>query len=158
MSLRTNALKDNLHNDGIEIDYIRLVDTHRGLYIADGSKSYIAIAPDLPPKQQLAVLAHEAGHHYTGITGHTGRDEERANRWAAKELISPEAIIQATLAGCQSYHELCEMLDLDEEFVRTAIKCFRSIYGEGIQFDDYYLHLHPIWVKDIQTGKVWPEE
>lgn len=147
-----------LGNQRISVIYERVFDDTDGLYLTDGSSAYIACAPEVLPKQKLAVLAHEAGHHFRGLTGDPPRDEERADRWAAHELISPSDIIQATVNGCQSYHELCETLDLDEEFVRTSIRCFRSMYGEGVEIDGYYLHLYPIWVKELETGRIWPEE
>lgn len=147
-----------LKKDGCEVYDLRPSSKLDGLYFSEGAVAYVAVAPDMTAAKQLSVLAHEAGHHFNGITGDTGRDEERANRWATKHLLSLEAIVQATLAGCQSFYELCEWLGLDEDFVRTGIKCLRMIYGDGITIGEYYLHLYPIWVKNIKTGDIWPEE
>lgn len=147
-----------LGDQGVKIIYERVFDDTDGLYLTDGSSAYVACAPEVLPKRKFAVLAHEAGHHFMGITDNDPRDEERADRWAAKAMIQPMDIIQATINGCQGFHELCETLDLDENFVRTSIISFRKMYGEAIEIEDYYLNLHPIWVKDMKTGRIWPDE
>ena len=151
-------LVDDLKLNNVKLYNERLSQVADAIYINDGTSAYIAVAPDVPRRKQEALIAHEAGHHFSGISGDLSRDEAKANRWATKQLISPEAIVEATLSGCQSYYELCEYLNVDEDFMKTAITCLRMIYGDGITIGEHYLHLYPIWVKNIKTGDIWPED
>jgi len=150
-------LEQQLTDEGVKVDWFKHPGV-RGVYAQRGPREYIAVSPNLPESERYAVLAHEAGHHYRGLTGHSGRDEERADRWAVDNTISAQDIIDATIAGCESYADLAERQQVNEAFVRTAIRVLYRKHGHVICIGRYELHLLPIWVKDTETGRIWPEE
>ena len=150
---QAEILNQVLHEEGCDVMYDHISRKIKGVYIDEPEAPYIVINPQLKITEEVTTLAHEAGHHFTGLTGHTGRDEERADRWAANYLISP----MATLKGARSYHDVAEMLHLPEQFIRNAIEILAIQYGQEIVLEQYRLHLLPVWVECKETGQVWPE-
>lgn len=155
---KAETLDQALYQEGIEVFYGYISHRINGVYVDEHKSPYIVINPNLVHSKQTATLAHEAGHHFTGLTGHTGRDEERANRWAVNHLLSPQDIIEATKSGCRSYYEVGEYLHLPAEFIEIAVEIMAVTYGRTIELKAYTLHLLPIWVEDRETGQVWPAE
>lgn len=88
------------------IDALIEVAERRGYRVAwyqDGPKAArlahrhsITVRLDMSDTQTLCSLAHELGHaHYNDPPGHVGPHEIRAERFAAKLLISPVAYAAA---------------------------------------------------------------
>ena len=82
--------------------------------------------------EELALLAHESGHYFTGSLYHRdsplltkARCEYRANAWAIGILCPVNNLIRAKGKGCQTIHELAEVLALTDQTVRQALDFYR---------------------------------
>lgn len=155
---KLEAFEDRLIDDGIKVIWKKPA-SQKGAYVhnRDG-KSYIFVSPKLTSSQKISVLCHEAGHHYSNLTGMDSKDEVRANRWASLQLLKIPDLISAIKRGCRSYYELSEYLSLDEAFLKTSVALLATTNGEQIEYGNYTLHLLPLWVMDKETDQVWPEE
>lgn len=86
--------------------------------------------------EEKAVVAHEAGHIFTGSTHAVAspydlvaRHEEKANRWAIRYLL-PFASLQAAMAqGCTGTFELAERFDVPEDLMRMALRYYTEACG-----------------------------
>lgn len=155
---KLEAFEEQLTADGIKVVW-KKPSSKNGVYVQESNgESYIFVSPKLTSGEKLSLLGHEAGHHYSNLTGMDSKDEVRANRWASLQLLKIQDLISAIKRGCRSYYELSEYLSLDEEFLRTSVALLAATHGEQIEYENYTLHLLPIWVLDKDTGQVWPEE
>ena len=98
-----------------------------GLY-GDGC---IWIRGNMTCARKVCILAEEIGHYETSYGNildqkdmNNVKQEVKARRWAFEKLISEEDIRRARDAGCREVWEIAEFLDLDEDFVRDALKHF----------------------------------
>ena len=73
-------------------------------------------------------LSHELGHCVTGsfyniyaAVDHRRRHENRADKWAVRQLIPVEQLDRAIAEGCTEYWELAERFGVTEDFVRKAV-------------------------------------
>ena len=73
-------------------------------------------------------LAHELGHCVTGSfynmyapVDHRRRHENRADKWAIRQLIPVEALDDAIAQGDTQLWELAERFGVTEDFVRKAV-------------------------------------
>ena len=73
-------------------------------------------------------LAHELGHCVTGsfyniyaAVDHRRRHENRADKWAVRQLIPVEQLDDAIADGCTEYWELAEKFGVTESFVKKAV-------------------------------------
>ena len=73
-------------------------------------------------------LSHELGHCVTGsfYNRYTRfdlrqRHENRADKWAIRELIPVEALDEAVAEGCCQLSDLAERFGVTEEFMKKAI-------------------------------------
>lgn len=99
---------------------------------------------------KACVLAEELGHHYTSVgniinmTDLQNRKQERQARlWGYNKLIGLTGIIKAFQAGCQSRHEMAELLDVTEEYLQECIDCYRDKYGVCTEVDNYIIYFIP---------------
>lgn len=99
---------------------------------------------------KACVLAEELGHHYTSVgniidmTDLQNRKQERQARlWGYNKLIGLTGIIKAFQAGCQSRHEMAELLDVTEEYLQECIECYRDKYGVCTEVDNYIIYFIP---------------
>ena len=100
--------------------------------------------------ERMCVLAEEMGHHHTSVgdildmTDVSNRKQERQARlWGYNKLIGLTGIINAFRAGCQSRHEIAELLDVTEEYLQECIDCYRDKYGEYVEVDNYMICFIP---------------
>lgn len=98
-----------------------------GLY-GDGC---IWIRENMSDARKVCILAEEIGHYETSYgvildqkDMNNVKQEVKARRWAFKKLISEDDIQRARDEGCREVWEIAEFLDLDEDFVRDALKHF----------------------------------
>lgn len=111
----------------------------------------IAIRKDIETNTEKAcVLAEELGHHHTSVgnildvTDIRNRKQERQARlWGYNKLIGLTGIIRAFRAGCQSRHEMAELLDVTEEYLQECIDCYRDKYGVCTEVDNYIIYFIP---------------
>ncbi len=108
-----------------------LIEEHKmknhGLY-ADG---VIWLKDNLPESQKYCVLAEEIGHHETSSGDildlseqNNAKQEAKARRWAYEKILPSQAIISAMENGCTQVWEIAEYLDIDERFLRQALKYY----------------------------------
>lgn len=100
--------------------------------------------------EKACVLAEELGHHHTTVgnitdlTNMQNRKQERQARlWGYNRLIGLAGIIKAFEAGCQSRHEIAELLEVTEEFLQECIDCYREKYGVYTTLDNYFIFFIP---------------
>ena len=73
-------------------------------------------------------LSHELGHCVTGsfyniyaAVDSRRRHENRADKWAVRELIPVEKLDAAVAEGCTEYWALAEKFGVTEDFIRKAV-------------------------------------
>jgi len=118
-----------------------------GLYV-DGN---IALSDKLKTsKEKVCVLAEELGHHHTtygniiDMRQAVNRKQERKARlWGYNRLIGLYGLIRAFEKGCRNKHEIAEYLEVTEDYLDEAMKCYREKYGEGKGVDNYYVSFEP---------------
>ena len=98
-----------------------------GLY-ADGC---VWINQDMPTNRKACVLAEEVGHYETSSgnildqtdTGNR-KQELTARKWAYNKVVPEEKISEAISAGYTEVWEIADHLDVDEKFLREALKYY----------------------------------
>ena len=111
----------------------------------------IAIRKDIETQaQKSCVLAEEIGHHCTSsgdILDQTDimnrKQEYRARFYGYNLKIGLTGLIRAYEEGCQNLYEMAECLDVTEEYLRNALQCYRSKYGECVSVDNYLICFEP---------------
>lgn len=98
-----------------------------GLY-ADGC---VWINQDMPSNRKACVLAEEVGHYETSSgnildqtdTGNR-KQELTARKWAYNKVVPEEKISEAISSGYTEVWEIADHLDVDERFLREALKYY----------------------------------
>ena len=101
---------------------------------AGGGYSYIAINNvGLSEAERFTALLHETGHCETGAFYNIhspfdiiGKQEYRANKWAAEHALPKAALEQAAAEGYTEAWQLAEYFGVTEDFVRFA---YMQYYG-----------------------------
>lgn len=133
--------------DGIEIiEYPFKSSNIKGLY-CNGT---VALNEDMTQVEKSCVLAEELGHHYT-TSGDildqkdimNRKQEYRARLYGYNLKIGLTGLIRAYEEGCQNLYEMAECLDVTEEYLRNALQCYRSKYGECVSVDNYLICFEP---------------
>ena len=111
----------------------------------------IAIRKDIPTQaEKSCVLAEELGHYFTS-TGNildqtdtvNRRQEYRARLYGYNLKIGLTGIISAHTAGCRNLYEMADYLDVTEEYLKEALDCYQSKYGEYVKVDNYMIYFIP---------------
>ena len=111
----------------------------------------IAIRQDIATNtEKTCVLAEELGHHHTSLGNiidmndvRNRKQERQARLWGYNKLIGLTGIIKAFRAGCQSRHEVAELLNVTDEFLKECIDCYRDKYGVCTEIDNYIIYFIP---------------
>ena len=99
---------------------------------ADGDR-FIAIDPFQIRSyaDEKTKLAHELGHCETGsfynvqcLDSLRGSNENRADKWAIRNVIPKEELDKAVASGCTEPWELADHFRVTEEFMRKAIRWY----------------------------------
>ena len=96
--------------------------------------NYIGIDPDkLEDREELVCLAHEMGHCATGSFYTSDatmldltRQEQRADRWAIRQLVPLEELKNLLRSGVDRWDEAAEHFQVTEEFMRKAVAFYRD--------------------------------
>lgn len=100
------------------------------LSVQDGERCFIGMDESVCDGGALerVHLSHELGHCATGsfYNIHASRDlrqrhENRADKWAIRELISEDALDSAIASGCTTLWSLAEHFGVTEAFARKAV-------------------------------------
>ena len=118
-----------------------------GLYV-DGN---IALSDKLETSSQKAcVLAEELGHHHTTVGNildpsnpSNRKQERRARLWGFNHMIGLYGLVSALEHGCRSKQETANFLEVTEEYLEEAIKCYKEIYGLYAKADNYIIYFEP---------------
>ena len=141
-------LKDEACRDGIDVVSHKFRNQNiSGLY-CNGT---IGINESIDTSiEKTCVLAEELGHHYTSMgniidmsDSGNRKQERQARLWGYNKLIGLTGIINAFRAGCQSRHEMADLLDITEEYLQECIDCYRDKYGESVEVDNYTIYFIP---------------
>ena len=111
----------------------------------------IAIRQDIPTEtEKSCVLAEELGHYFTSAgnildqTDIVNRKQEyRARLYGYNLQIGLRGIISAHTAGCRNLYEMADYLDVTEEYLKEALDCYQSKYGEYVKVDNYMIYFIP---------------
>lgn len=114
----------------------------------------IAIRKDIETQaEKSCVLAEEIGHDRTSSGDILDQDnimkqkqEYRARLYGYNLKIGLTGLIRAYEAGCRNLYEMAEFLDATEEYLREAIRCYRSKYGVCAAIDNYVIYFEPFAV------------
>jgi len=142
--LQNEAASENIY---IEENYLFDSSRIKGLYCDNA----IAICKDIPTfTEKSCVLAEELGHYHTSVgdildmsDSNSRKQERQARLWAYNKLIGLQGLIKAHKHGCQSTYEAAEHLDVTEEFLCEAIKCYKEKYGVYVILDNYIIYFEP---------------
>ena len=136
-----------------EADSMGLIVKEKPLQSGDGRifNNKIAIRKDIPTQAEKAcVLAEELGHHFTTYGNNLDqssvanqKQEYRARLYGYNLKIGLSGIIRAYEHGCRTLYEMAEHLDVTEEYLQSAIDCYRSRYGRFASVDNYILYFIP---------------
>lgn len=104
---------------------------HTGsLSVQDGERCFVGMDVSVCDGGALerVHLSHELGHCATGsfYNIHAPQDlrqrhENRADKWAIRELISEDALDDAIASGCTTLWSLAEHFGVTESFARKAV-------------------------------------
>lgn len=136
-----------------EADSMGLIVKEKPLRSGDGRifNNKIAIRQDIPTEtEKSCVLAEELGHYFTSAgnildqTDIVNRKQEyRARLYGYNLQIGLRGIISAHTAGCRNLYEMADYLDVTEEYLKEALDCYRSKYGEYVKVDNYMIYFIP---------------
>lgn len=138
-------------------DEIGLVTKEKDLQAHDGriKGRRVAIRRSIESeKRKACVLAEELGHYFTTAgdimdqSGSNARKQERRARiWAHDVQVGLDGILAADAAGCRSIYEMADFLDVPEDFLVEAIKCYKERYGTEIEYKGFLITFEPLEVR-----------
>jgi len=149
-------IEQELFDDGVTVSRDKLPKCI-GFYTTLYDFIYLNVDKDLRGAKALSVLCHEMGHYQAGLIGSAGKNEYRADKWAASCLVRPWDIIRAVQNGCRNFYELSRELNVDEKYLRRCLSILSEIYGESYEAGDDVLSFNPLTVRNRMSGQVWPE-
>lgn len=144
-----------LSYDELKNQYSELIIEEMDLSKVNGLKGLyyngrIAINEKMTDTEKSCVLAEEIGHHYTTCGNildqqniQNRKQERRARLWAYNKLLKLSDIINAYNYGCENIYEAANFLNVSEDFLREAIKAYRSKYGSYVRVDEYIITFEP---------------
>lgn len=111
----------------------------------------IAIRKDIPTQaEKSCVLAEELGHYFTSAgnildqTDIVNRKQEyRARLYGYNLQIGLRGIISAHTGSCRNLYEMADYLDVTEEYLKEALDCYQSKYGEYVKVNNYMIYFIP---------------
>lgn len=128
MEIRT--LYDLAQQQNIEVLQFPMPENGSMSIMSEDGSCYIGIDASVQDgnAQERVHLGHELGHCLTGsfYSIHTAvdsrqRHENRADKWAVKQLIPVDALDAAVANGCSELWELADYFGVTEQFVRKAV-------------------------------------
>lgn len=145
---KLEQLEQEAFEEGVRVyEYDLGEENLRGIYM----NGNIALSDKMSSTiEKSCVLAEELGHHHTSVgnildlskTGNQ-KQERQARLWAYNKQIGLAGIIRAYENHCRSLHETAEFLEVTEEFLESAVACYREKYGTGVSVEGYYITFIP---------------
>ena len=124
------ALYDLAAQQNIEVLSYPMAENGSMSVMLEGGRCFVGMDDSVldGSAQERVHLGHELGHCVTGsfYTRYTRfdlrqRHENRADKWAIRELIPVEALDEAVAEGCCQLSDLAERFGVTEEFMKKAI-------------------------------------
>ena len=127
------GLQDLYHiakEKNIVVDHLALLKREALSVMDRDGECFIAIDPTKihSENEERNKLAHELGHCITGSFYNRYSDfdcrqrhENRADKWAVKQLIPVDELDAAVAEGCTEIWDLAERFGVTEEFARKAV-------------------------------------
>lgn len=138
-----SALYDLAKEQNIEVlEYSMPVNGSMSV-MADNGQCYIGVDPGIEDGsiQERVHIAHELGHCVTGsfYNRHSNfdcrqRHENRADKWAIRQLITEDELDQAVADGYTEVWDLAERFGVTEQFMKKAI----CLYVHGNVAEELY--------------------
>lgn len=142
------VLQEKACKDGIDVvDYPFNNPKIKGLYY----EGTVAIGKHISTHaEKSCVLAEELGHHFTSCGDILNQNdvmnrkqEYRARLYGYNLQIGLTGIVAAYENGCRNQFEIAEFLEVTEEYLVEALKCYRSKYGTFARLDNYVIYFIP---------------
>lgn len=130
--------------ENIVVDHFELHAREALSIMDDDGKCYIALDPFkiVSEADERTKLAHELGHCMTGAFYNQYSDfdcrqrhENKADKWAIREVISEDDLDAAIADGCSTIWELADHFGVTEPFMKKAV-CWYT-YG-NVAADLYF--------------------
>ncbi len=136
-----------IYDENIELIEFGFKSDLKGLY----SDNCIAISNKLNTTiEKKCVLSEELGHHYTtagnilDLSDVRNRKQElHARLWAYNKHIGLLGIVQAFENRCKDLNEMAEYLNVTEDFLSDALRCYKSKHGISVKIDNYIIYFEP---------------
>jgi len=110
----------------------------------------IAIKKSMTQAEKGCVLAEELGHFHTTAGDimdqnvFLNRKQERLARiWAYDKMIGLKGLTASFSHGCRTAPEICEFLNITEEFLADALSYYREKYGVCTRYLNYIIYFEP---------------
>lgn len=124
------ALYDLAAQKNIEVIQFPMADNGSMSFMAESGSCYIGVDPSVQDggAQERTHLSHEIGHCETGsfynkyaAVDSRQRHENRADKWAIRQLITVDDLDEAVADGCCEIWDLAERFGVTEEFMRKTV-------------------------------------
>lgn len=147
---------DEAYRKGIKVyENIKFESNSKGLI--KGNK--IALNSSLKTnKERTCILVEELAHCEVNVGNivdqrnvDNRKQEYKARKLAYDRLVGLKGIINAYDKGCVNIYEMAEYLNVTEEFLLDAIKCYKNIYGVYTMIDNYIIYFDP----SLHVGKLY---
>lgn len=146
------------HDSNVKIEHCDLSKYDlNGICFSDNNEDTIFLHNKLSEQEAVYTIAHEYGHVKTGLTGHTERDEYRADKFATNLLISVETLIKALKQGVSNNHQLAEYLNVSEQYIPRMLEFLKAQYGTYVEHKQYVLHFQPLLCYDRGNECFYPQ-
>ena len=128
--MTTQALYDLAKKQNIDVLRFPMERCGSMSVMTDEGRCFVGMDPNLPADsvQERVHLGHELGHCVTGsfyniyaTVDHRQRHENRADKWAIKQLIPVSKLDDAVAEGCTELWALAERFGVTESFMRKAV-------------------------------------
>ena len=128
--MEIRALYDLAKQRNIEVLTYPMPENGSMSVMTDSGDCFVGMDPGVRDggTRERVHLAHELGHCVTGsfynihaAIDHRQRHENRANKWAIRQLVSEDALDDAVASGCTELWELAERFGVTESFMRKAV-------------------------------------
>ncbi len=127
-------LESIIENENIEVMNFSCDKSGSMSLLSNSGHCYIGIDNSLPKGEYTIRLAHEIGHCVKGAFYNIyspfdiiEKHENRANKWAFKELVPQSELNLAVSSGYTEIWQLSEYFSLPEHFILQAIQYYKSI-------------------------------
>lgn len=146
-------LEQRIYDAGVDLDFVDFEsDRIKGLCCCNS----IAISKALDTRAGKVCIAAEEFAHYQLTVGsiidltdvRNQKQEQKARLLAYNDQVGLTGLIKSYEFGCRSLSEIAEYLQVTDEFLDDAIKCYKSKYGMRTIVDNFMVKFEPsfeIW-------------